>query len=173
MDREDAWRSNWSFGDRGIWKPDSKMLRTSGSGWRITAGQWQLRRHRNVHLLKLGQTRVPHSKPHTGLTADWKSLCPDAQWRHGKCRATNISGCFRCNQNCVLNGYFYPQSSREQKMLPIVCEVNVNKMEQLMTYDSCMLVDILDMTGSKVKGLYFEAVHPESSCGDHKLKRCK
>lgn len=33
------------------WFQNAQDLRP---GWRITAGQWQLRRHRNVHLLKLG-----------------------------------------------------------------------------------------------------------------------
>lgn len=36
-------------------------------GWRFTTKQWQLRRHRNVHLLKLGETWALHSKPHTVL----------------------------------------------------------------------------------------------------------
>lgn len=116
-----------------------------------------------MHLLKLGQTRVLRSQPHAGLPVRGRE-------RH----VQTGSGCFRCvryySVNSTLTWLSLPIIL--QAMLPITCDVNINKMEA--ADDACVefhTTGATDTAGSKVMGLQFDAGRPKRKGQKPKVNR--
>lgn len=115
-----------------------------------------------MHLLKLGQTRVLRSQPHAGLPVRGRE-------RHVQMlrllQMRSVLFCFS-----TLTWLSLPIIL--QAMLPITCDVNINKMEA--ADDACVefhTTGATDTAGSKVMGLQFDAGRPKRKGQKPKVNR--